>query len=1183
MMFREIFFFEITYQVRRVSTWIYLAVIIALLYLVIKEMGEYAVNVEEVLINSPISIAEIAAFASKFSLLMIPALVADGAMRDTQKRMAQLIYSTPISKMSYIGGRVCGTLFVVTVMMLFILGLSILGANMLMDLESTTRGPLHVAPLINVFIFFVIPNAIIASLFLYGVTLLTRHAMAAYAGALIIFILSSFNIDALTANWPVAKLLDPFAGTIVDTFSMTLLLKDRNVAPVPVDKYLLANRLIWIGISIIIVCLAVVKFRLSHSIPRARLKKQVAEEADTIQAPIRIITPNRPFTFKIKFFQSVSTALRLYKEIVFSAAGIFIIAIAMYAYVLIPNLSEGPMGVSILSATDRIVLFIGHSALQIFVAILISLYAGQLIWRERDGRMGDIVDATPISDGWMFAIKFMSLTFLVVTVQSALLLSGILIQIKNDYYDFQPALYFSNLFGFQLTKLLMFAAVAMVLHVLINQKYLGHLATILFYFYTLLGPRFGLEHKLAVFGSDIGLAKSVFHDQSGYLYPWILFKSYWLGWTLLLIVIARLLWIRGHENSLGARIRKFQISTMSKPQVCIAVLLIISAGGIIYYNTNIRNHYQTNSDRVLAQVIFEQKYGRYRNAVQPYLAATKLKIDFFPGKQSADVYGTYSLKNFREKMIDSIHVVFPDRVVSDGISFNTSWTPLVSDSILGYYIYLLDEPLKPGDSIQMNFRLHYAVSGFSNRGISTDVMKDGSYFSRQGWLPSVGYQADREIADRGLRKKFGLPQHIAHELRDSAAVLNIGGREKITFDLIASTSAGQMVVAPGLLKNAWNEKGRALFHYVADSSIRNIYYVYSAKYAVRNAKWRNMPLRIYHRAADTLNLKTMEESMKASLEYYTDNFSPYNSTDLKLVQYADPGTGGISHPGTIGYSTNFARLNSSDPGGFDLPFAVVAHEIAHQWWGHQLLPADVKGAMFLSESLAWYSALCVVRKIKGEEHLDKLLDAMRADYYSPRVKADVPLLETVDPTRAYRKGPFAMYAMHEYIGEEKVNLALRRLLTKFGAKKLPLPTALDFYKELQAVTPDSLSYLVNDLFAFNTIWDLKTKSVSVTRAAARQWNVRLRFTAKKEIIDENGVATQLPMHEPIEVGIYKIKSGAQRQSLYLQRHNVKGGENVIDIVVSEQPAEAGIDPRNLLIDMNPYDNMKNVKLLFPHR
>src|SRR5918997_4304491 len=110
-----------------------------------------------------------------------------------------------------------------------------------------------------------------------------------------------------------------------------------------------------------------------------------------------------------------------------------------------------------------------------------------------------------------------------------------------------------------------------------------------------------------------------------------------------------------------------------------------------------------------------------------------------------------------------------------------------------------------------------------------------------------------------------------------------------------------------------------------------------------------------------------------------------------------------------------------DPHGRDMPFATVAHEVAHQWWGNRLVPASVVGAPVLNESLAWYSALEVVEAAHGPEHRDRLLGAMRASYLSPRARAGTPLLRATDRFQWYRKGVLEMHALREYVGAERVN------------------------------------------------------------------------------------------------------------------------------------------------------------------
>jgi hypothetical protein len=267
----------------------------------------------------------------------------------------------------------------------------------------------------------------------------------------------------------------------------------------------------------------------------------------------------------------------------------------------------------------------------------------------------------------------------------------------------------------------------------------------------------------------------------------------------------------------------------------------------------------------------------------------------------------------------------------------------------------------------------------------------------------------------------------------------------------------------------------------------------------------------------------------------------------------------------------------ADPRGFDFPFAVVAHEVAHQWWGSQVAPANVEGAPLLSESLAWYSAMSVVRETYGDEHLRRLLNLMREAYLSPSSRAAPPLLRTYDWFSAYRKGPFAMYALREYVGAERVDAALRRLIEKYGSGEPPLPTSLDLYAELQAVTPDSLRYLLADLFEANTFWEFSAKQVMAEQTETGAWQVTLDAQARKVVVDVNGVATEVPMDDIVEVGVFASEeSGGLGEPLYLGMRRVRSGEQRIIVTVPRKPARAGIDPRNLLIDVKASDNLQEI-------
>ena len=88
-----------------------------------------------------------------------------------------------------------------------------------------------------------------------------------------------------------------------------------------------------------------------------------------------------------------------------------------------------------------------------------------------------------------------------------------------------------------------------------------------------------------------------------------------------------------------------------------------------------------------------------------------------------------------------------------------------------------------------------------------------------------------------------------------------------------------------------------------------------------------------------------------------------------------------------------------------MPFAVFAHEMAHQWG---VPHAFAEGAPLLIESFAWYAAMGVVEGTYGRDHLERLRRFFRQPSPIPPIRQSVPLLRAMDPYAAYRKGPFAL-------------------------------------------------------------------------------------------------------------------------------------------------------------------------------
>jgi hypothetical protein len=221
----------------------------------------------------------------------------------------------------------------------------------------------------------------------------------------------------------------------------------------------------------------------------------------------------------------------------------------------------------------------------------------------------------------------------------------------------------------------------------------------------------------------------------------------------------------------------------------------------------------------------------------------------------------------------------------------------------------------------------------------------------------------------------------------------------------------------------------------------------------------------------------------------------------------------------------------------------------------------VEGAPVMSESLAWYYGIKLVANSKGKDHLQRLLSFMRQPYPYPPIRRGEPLLRGLDPYLSYRRGPFALYAISKYIGDQKVNNALKTLLEKHLPDTTELATTLDLYEELRQATPDSLHYLLHDLFEVNTYWELEVENARVTGA-----NLEIDVKVNKIVYDTAGVESNVPVNDWIEIGVYD-----QKEQIYLQKHHIVNQKETIRLNLPNAMRVA-IDPNNLLIEPERNDN-----------
>ncbi|WP_192579106.1 ABC transporter permease/M1 family aminopeptidase [Fibrisoma limi] len=1170
-------------------------------------------NDDAVYINSPFFLILATVFTGVIWLLSAGTIAGQAAARDVQTRMYPLVYTTPVSKLEYLGGRFSAA-FLLNALIHTVIPLGFFLGFYLRKVDSGQIGPFRPEAFLSTYFYLSLPLAFYVTTCQFSVSVIRRKAIAAL---LVSFLL--FPILSQLIGYSIANLLDKAAlYKLIDLVGISVL-KDietwtpfeKNNRFIPLNGPLLWNRLIWFAIATLVLVYSYYRFTFVHQAEKSARKLR-QKKADITGADVASPVPDSKigmfplpsFGRSARFSQLLVLTRSSFRYIAGSRTGLSLVGLYAILLVVVAGQFLQEKGVPQYATPMNVLPMITASLTNIntgliIIPMLIAFLAGELIWRERDYGQHKMSDTMPVSEWGLFLGKYMGLALVIVLWMGFLLLAGVLIQLTQGEANIAFGVFIKALFSIQLINYLLFAMLALAVHVLVNHKYLGHVAVLLAYLFIAFAEKLGIEHTLLIYGSDPGWSYTDMRGFGPFLAPLFWYKAYWMGWALLLAVVGRLALVRTMPEGFGGRIRsirnRFTRSTTLTTLAGFAIILV--TGSYIFYNTNVLNEYVSSREWIKRQAGYERHYRKYLDSPQPRITGTKITVELYPQHRKATIRGSYKLVNLTPVPIDTICLDIKPEVETRNIRFTRTARAVVEDRLHGFNIYTLQKPLQPGDSLQMNFEVVWQSKGFRNTNLDVSVIDNGSYFVNQERFPAIGYNLYRELRTNPERKRYGLPNWKLPSLYDSTSRQIRQGQELTSFEAIVGTDEGQTAIAPGNLVRTWKDNGRNYFHYAANAPIRHKFSIFSARYRTYTSVWkdtvsgkkRDVTFTMYYHPGHADNIERIARSVQASLTYYTRTFGPYPQDHLTIIERSGSVGDLNAEPTAIDYGEAFVLLNVNDnPQALDVIFFAMAHEIAHQWWGTgQVIPALSEGAHVMSESLANYSGLQVVEETYGEEQVRLLLKMWRDAYEVPRMAYMNSLLEANDPFLGYRKGVMALHALTGYTHKETVNNALRQLLIKYGASKPPLANTLDLYGELKAATPDSLHGLLSDYFAKNLYWQLKTDQVHAEPVDATHWKVSLQVKAKKYTIDSTGADRMEPLNDWIEIGVFApgvaspgvaTPGVASTKPLYLKKHKLTQEESTITVLVSEKPVRAGIDPNYLLFDLFPDDNQKNAKI-----
>jgi hypothetical protein len=1209
-LFWEFFSFELKFRLKSLSTYVYFAIWFFFSFLSIAAEDVINTGNGKQLLNGPYATTLLYAFFCLFGTIVIAAIFGTSVLRDFQRDTFQLIFTKPISKFAYLGGRWAGSFVACVFSFTGMMFGEALGTFMpWADHTRIAHG--HPWWYIQPFLSIVVVQIFVLGSVFFMVAALSRKIVIVYLqgiAVLMIYLLLSAVFSAtrsLEHFW--SGVLDPVGLQMTGVIARYWTVAEKNSllfswSPHAYQGVFLYNRLLWTAVGLLSLAAAYKFFPMSvealtaksQGRRAAKAKQQEAAEARPRRSFVAAHLPavHQHFTRGFSGTQLFSlTHLRISNithEFLFWALAVlmgFFALVNGYFAGKLTDRNTWPVTFLMLQSVE------GISTLLLFAVA--TIYAGELVWREKDTRFAGIHDALPMTETTDWLSKFLALAYVEVVLLLVMMVAGILMQTVFGFHQYDFPQYFKELFLIVFPSVMGIALLAFFVQTVVSNKFLGHAIVLGVFLMQPILNRWSIENSLVVPGQTPAY---IYSDMDGYGHfaQSILWTTvYWTSIFAVLAVFSMALSRRGAEDGWGARWKsaKLRLPALA-PAISFFALLAIGSGCWYFYNTHVLNTFYTGKELRRFQAQYEKDFKKYERFPQPKVIAVDSNVDLDPDHRSFTGTGFFILQNKTSAPISQIHITDSKQSV-DEIQFDRPFHRVSSSFRNLYSIYQLETPLAPGDKLKMSFKIGYQSHGFRDGGERPELAYNGMFFD-SSYFPGIGYDSGVELTDPRRRREngLGLIDDLPPRGDPYGSVTNdfTPNSDWINFRTTVSTPDDQIALSPGYLERDWHQNGRHYYAYnMGDVKILDFFNYVSGRYNVKKENYKGTNIEIYYDYHHPWDIDTMMEGVRSGLDYYQANYSPFQYKQFRIIEFPRYRQFAQSFSNTSPFEEEFFLARLLHPKKeIDYTYFVVAHELAHQWWAHQLIGGRVAGSNMMSESLAEYSALRVAQKKYGDGQMHMFLSHELDGYLRGRAgetRKEPPLGQVQREAYVwYQKGSLILYALSDYIGEDKVNLALHNFLMQYryananDAQSGPYPDTRQLEDALRAQTPPDLQYFIDDSFEKITIYDNKAVEATAQKLPDGKYKVTLVVEGKKAYADGNGVETPTSMNDLIDVGVL-IGKKDEEKPLSIRKERITGGRQTFEFIVNELPTRAGIDPINKLIDRNLDDNSMDVTLV----
>ena len=1195
-MFRHIAAFEFRYQFKSPVFWVGVLIFFLMTFGWIASDNVQIGPVGNVHKNSPYAIVQTLAIMCVFAVFVIVAQVANVVIRDDETGFAPILRATRVGKFDYLVGRFTGAT-AAAFLVVAAVPLGILVGTWMPWVDPEKLGPNHVVYYVYAMFAFALPTLLIVAAAFFALATATRSLMWTYVGA--VALLVGYLVTRGLLRDPqfdmIAALSDPFGISPLVLSTKYWTASDRNTMLPPLAGWLLANRLLWAGIALAVFAAAYALFRFEA---RSAAPKPPRKNAGTLSAAEAAVVPAARATLPApradhatRWAQFLALA-RFDMAFVFKSPAFFVLLFigVLNAGGSLWNLT-GFHGADMYPVT-RLVVQTLAGTFTIIPIIIAIYYGGELVWRDRERRVHEIVDATAAPDWAHLVPKIAAIALVLFATVLVAVATGVAVQALKGYTNFELMNYLRWFVAPVAITCVLMAVLSVFVQVLVPQKFIGWGVMLVYLVASITLSNIGYEHNLYGYADAPTVPLTDFDGASRFAAARLWFQLYWLAFGVMLCVLSYGLWRRGTTLELLPRLRRLPARLRGGAGILFGAACVawLGLGGFIFYNTNVLNRYVPAPERERRMAELEKALIDFERAPRPKITDVTLDVQLFPHEARAVTTGSYRIENRTGKPLAELHVRWHPRLSLDSLQMPGATMSREFKEHF-YRIYRLDPPMAAGAASAVRFTSTLKESGFPNSEPLTRIVGNGTFIDSTEIAPVLGMTRDGLLQDRAKRREHGLPPELRPaKLEDDSARSRSALRadsDWVNVEITVTTDADQTPIAPGYTVSDSTADGRRTVRFRTDAPILHFFSVQSARYAVRRDTWKDVELGVYYQPGHEHNVDRMLKAMQVSLDVFSERFSPFQFRQARIIEFPSYANFAQSFANTIPYSENIGFLfkPSPDEQKIDMVTYVTAHEIAHQWWAHQVISSDQQGATMLVESFAQYSALLVMEKMYGREQVRRFLKYELDRYLRSRggeIIEELPLARVENQQYIhYQKGTLVMYWLKEAVGEDTVNRALRKLIAEFAFKPAPYPNPTDFLRLLRAEAGPQHEQLIADLFEKITLYDVKVVEARSSKRSDGRFDVTMTVEARKLYADGKGKETEAPLDEPFDVGVFSVEPGkkgyTEKSILLFERRPIRSGRQNITLVVDSEPKFAGVDPYNKRIDRNSDDNVKRVE------